>query len=515
MRRRTLRLVVAAHVAALVFAAATAGARPGGGSSFKGSSSSGRSSSSSSSGFSSSISHTPSYSRSPSSSSSDDSGGGSLLFALLLLAVFGGGPALLAIVLRGVGKRLDWSTGDGSSGATEETVEESPRQSALRDQLDRMRGRDPDFSVLLFEDFVYMLYAQAHTLRGRGRTDLLAPWLAPGAQAALATQPGLVEVRGIVIGAMRWLAVEGTEGDDDAEVTVELETNLGEVDAAGAERTFYRVERWTLARPASVRSKPPERMRVVGCPNCGAPLDGIVGGTCGYCQAAADAGVFDWQVVDVELTASEQRGPMLTSDVAEQGTDLPTVTAPGWEQRWTALASRDPALDWGALSARIGLVFAEMQVAWSTRAWKRARPYVSDNLFQMLAYWIDAYTRQKLRNVTRDAKIERIEVCDVRSDRWYDAITVRVFASSFDWTESDDGRVVAGNPNRTRRYTEYWTLMRAAGRGGPARSDAACPNCGGPVEVTMAGECAYCRAKVTSGAFDWVLSRIEQDEAYG
>jgi hypothetical protein len=30
----------------------------------------------------------------------------------------------------------------------------------------------------------------------------------------------------------------------------------------------------------------------------------------------------------------------------------------------------------------------------------------------------------------------------------------------------------------------------------------------------MAGVCEYCQGKVTSGEFDWVLSRIEQDEAY-
>jgi len=30
----------------------------------------------------------------------------------------------------------------------------------------------------------------------------------------------------------------------------------------------------------------------------------------------------------------------------------------------------------------------------------------------------------------------------------------------------------------------------------------------------MAGVCEYCHGKITSGEFDWVLSRIEQDEAY-
>jgi hypothetical protein len=30
----------------------------------------------------------------------------------------------------------------------------------------------------------------------------------------------------------------------------------------------------------------------------------------------------------------------------------------------------------------------------------------------------------------------------------------------------------------------------------------------------MAGTCSYCSAHITRGEFDWVLSKIEQDEAY-
>ena len=41
-----------------------------------------------------------------------------------------------------------------------------------------------------------------------------------------------------------------------------------------------------------------------------------------------------------------------------------------------------------------------------------------------------------------------------------------------------------------------------------------CPNCGALLKINMAGVCEYCNGKLSSGAFDWVLSRIEQDEAY-
>ncbi|MEO7035575.1 MAG: hypothetical protein ABI548_16740, partial [Polyangiaceae bacterium] len=89
------------------------------------------------------------------------------------------------------------------------------------------------------------------------------------------------------------------------------------------------------------------------------------------------------------------------------------------------------------------------------------------------------------------------------------------FASGLDYTISDDGKVLSGNRRRPRTYSEYWTLIRGSSRKGQARQDPNCPHCGAPFKVGMSGQCEYCRVKVTAGEFDWVLSRIEQDESYG
>jgi hypothetical protein len=159
-------------------------------------------------------------------------------------------------------------------------------------------------------------------------------------------------------------------------------------------------------------------------------------------------------------------------------------------------------------------VFGELQEAWSNRAWARARPYVSDRLFQSLSWWMEAYEGDRLRNVTEGGQVSRIELCRVESDRWYDALTVRVHANSLDYTIGDDGRLRAGSRKRRRAYTEYWTLIRGAQVKRAASADKRCPKCGASLKIDMAGSCEYCQARVTSGEFDWVLSMIEQDEAY-
>jgi hypothetical protein len=130
-------------------------------------------------------------------------------------------------------------------------------------------------------------------------------------------------------------------------------------------------------------------------------------------------------------------------------------------------------------------------------------------------FWVEAYKQQHLRNVTENARILGMELARVGRDRFFDAITVRLWATSLDYTLADDGgRVVSGSRSKERRYTEYWTIIRSAQKKGPTRTDRVCPNCGAPLQINMAGVCGYCKVKVTAGDFDWVLSRIEQDEVY-
>jgi predicted amidophosphoribosyltransferase len=80
--------------------------------------------------------------------------------------------------------------------------------------------------------------------------------------------------------------------------------------------------------------------------------------------------------------------------------------------------------------------------------------------------------------------------------------------------KSETGQVVRGSKHSERAYSEYWTLIRSAGRKGAPKAEPACGNCGAPLAITMAGACEHCGAHLTAGEFDWVLSKIEQDDTY-
>lgn len=508
--RSILRPLLAPLLALALLGPTGALGRPGGGNSYSGSS---HSSSSRSSG---SFSHSfggGSY--------GSGSFGGPMVFGdgdiptwLILLGL----AALVVIALVVVPRYLEWQRQQQGDGGDEEPI---PRMDggtpAARRELARLREElDPDFSLVLFQDFLYALFAEAHQARARGaRMDQLAPYLAEQARQALraGTQPD--EVKGVIVGALRVEAAGGMEAES-AQVAADVvfESNYTEV-LSGQERTLYAVERWSLVRGKQARSRPPEKVRAFTCPSCGAPLSALRGSTCSYCQRVVDTGEFDWLVTNVEVMTLEPRGALFSQgEVEEVGTELPTVVDGDLNARMQAFQQRDPSFDWERLQARVGLVFGELQEAWSNREWTRARPYVSDRLFQSLSWWMDAYKRDRLRNVTEGGRITGIELCRVDSDRWYDALTIRVHASSLDYTIGDDGRLRAGSRTAPREYTEYWTLIRGAQVKRAASADKSCPKCGAPLKIDMAGSCEYCQARVTSGEFDWVLSMIEQDESY-
>ncbi len=317
---------------------------------------------------------------------------------------------------------------------------------------------------------------------------------------------------------MRYVTISGLEQHSiGVSVDVAFEANYTEVRAGGKQQTYYVAEAWRLFRRHGVQSRPPEKAAVFACPSCGAALSEIHGATCAYCGNRVDTGAFDWVVQQVELIERQARGPQLTGTTAEEGTNLPSVLAPDLQARLANLQARDPTFDWPAFEQRLRLIYDALNTAWTTRDWQKARPFVSDNLFHMQQFWIDAYQQAKLTNVLEQMRVERVQPAAVTHDKWYDAITVRVYATGLDYTVRDsDHHVVGGSKSRARRYSEYWTLIRGTGTAGKqATSDPVCPNCGAPLDkITMAGECEYCGATVTTGKFDWVLSRIEQDEVY-
>ncbi|HUT94577.1 MAG TPA: TIM44-like domain-containing protein [Thermoguttaceae bacterium] len=408
---------------------------------------------------------------------------------------------------------------------------------AVRSRLEQLRRHDPNFSEILFMDFACALYARVQEARGRGDLKTYQPYLGPGAMRELEQVGGRerqevrefvrkrdgaapprekLDVRGVIVGGAQ--ITEVTDPQRDAiSISVRFETNYTEAYGDGPsarENTFYCEEVWKFARRRDVLSLPPEKIGALGCPHCGSTAERLPDDSCPHCGVKMVAGKFHWFVMSIAVLRREARGPLLTSDVPEAGTDLATVVQPNYTAARDQFAVANPAFSWERTEARFRHVFLELQQDWTTLQWERARPYQSDQLFQSHYFWIREYQRQGLRNVLEDVHIRRLRPVKIASDAFFDAITVRIWANMKDYTIDAAGKVVCGSPHRARRFTEYWTFIRRRGVKESEKEDSACPNCGAPLKINMAGICEFCEGKITTGEFDWVLSRIEQDEAY-
>ena len=441
-----------------------------------------------------------------------------LLFHLIRLAFYypAIGLPLIGIVVLG----LVW--------AWRVRVKNRDWDSGPRAQLDRaidlgaVRRLDPDFSQVLFEDFAFRLFGAAHRARAGGEAtlDQLAPYVAPPARRALAQrEPVGAPIASVVIGAMRVFRADVPERPVDdrgrperVRIGLELEANV-----TAGDHTYFSVETWLLGRDAGTRSKPPDPSRQFTCPNCGAPWQASTTGsqTCSYCNQVVDNGRFDWVVEQIVLESLDQRAPTIARTVEERGTDLETYVQPGFDTRWMSLLQDDSALTDTDVIARVEKIYAGLMRDWANNDLAPSRGLISDGLYDYLTYWIDAYRRQGLRNELVDMHITHTAMCKLVRDRWYDALTIRIFATGKDFVIAEaSGDLVRGSRSRDRDYSEYWTLIRSSVRRGPARADDNCPNCGAPRVVTMAGACDHCGVHITAGEFDWVLSKIEQDDSY-
>lgn len=382
--------------------------------------------------------------------------------------------------------------------------------------LGDVKAADANFSEPAFLSFAHLLFTRFQEARGKHDLAALGPYISPKIQAAVnSAQDGLTEVSEVLVGASRFLPAGGAD-PSQLKIRVEFEATYTEV-GRGGKREFYTVEAWTFSKQRGVLSKSPDEMLKLGCPSCGNNGEIKPDGVCPFCEKVVNRGNFQWTIVDMRVTTKDKKPPIeLGSGGEEAGTDLPTIMMPGFEAERRAFLGRHPDFVWEEFRNRVVAIFTNLQAAWSSLDFDKARPFEADVLYDTHRYWIERYKQQGLRNCLEDVQVKQVTPCRIEKDAFYERITVRVFASMRDWTVDSQGKVVAGDPKRPRVFTEYWTFIQRVGSQSKLSDDLAkCPHCGAPLKVSQTGICEYCESKVASGDFDWVLSSIEQDESYG
>ncbi len=431
------------------------------------------------------------------------------------------GIPLLLVFVVGVGIRFMFFDGRtpsfGSVGVDNNPYsdfEPQPRRRSRNTSLGPLLTEDPAFSVPVFLDFAGLVYRRAlnatRTPEGSDSWSALEPFVSERARGQLLGAYGDRDVTDVIVGATR---IRKVQVRNRHRIQVEFETNLT---TTNGQR--YVKSSWWFEREGGATSLGPQDTMALGCPNCGNPVETDTMGQCTTCGSPITKGQLQWQVATVQVDSERAVTPpklSLSSGGKEPGVFEPTVFQDGLGSKLRAFRGRHPDFDTDRFKQRVNDVYFALQNAWSANTWDDARPFVTDPLYQQLRFWIEGYKQAGLRNQLTDIALHEVQIVKVSDDAWYESITVRIMGSMKDATLNEKGEVVSGNADKSRTFSEYWTFLRASGTGADSKPADSCPSCGAPLDrIGSSGVCGYCDSKITTGQFDWVLSRIDQPEVY-
>jgi predicted lipid-binding transport protein (Tim44 family) len=266
-------------------------------------------------------------------------------------------------------------------------------------------------------------------------------------------------------------------------------------------------ERWTFTRSASARTAMNGGVIASKCPACGAELRLGLDGVCAHCKASITNGAVDWVVSEVQSAAF-----VGYSADSSLGMAAPTVA-----DGVATLTSSDKDFSMPAFEARVKTAFLALQDAWCNRKLDAGRAFMSPGAYFSWSAQLETMAGEGRRNVLEHLEVRGIDPIRVIHGRVFDDLTVRITAVAADFDVDGSGKIVFGDRS-VRPFKEDWTFQRSVGvatSNKPGTLENTCPSCGAPVSLTQLGECRYCKAAVTSGKFDWVVSRIDQEDGPG
>lgn len=387
---------------------------------------------------------------------------------------------------------------------------------ALPAAVETIRAQDPDFEMENFLQRAEMTFFLVK--RGMQKNDaaLLRPYLNDATFAAVSQNIGLLKTQhqhalleSLNVRALHLVNAECTDQGQSLQVHFDLVYRAKTLDDANRvvkdEGTDGRHgEQWTFVRKAGARTPVAGGVTASRCPACGAELKLSLDGTCTHCKASVTNGSVDWVVANV------QPAPFL----GFSGDSLYAVAAPTFAEGIASLRAADAAFSMDVFRTRVRTGFLALQDAWCRQNMDAGRAFLSPGAYFAWQAQLETMVAEGRRNVMENIEVRSIEPALVVHGRVFDDLTVRITAACADYEIDKDGKLVFGD-RTVRPFTEEWTFQRSVGvatSNKPGTLENTCPSCGAPVALTQIGECRYCKAAVTSGKFDWVVSRIEQED---
>jgi predicted lipid-binding transport protein (Tim44 family) len=138
------------------------------------------------------------------------------------------------------------------------------------------------------------------------------------------------------------------------------------------------------------------------------------------------------------------------------------------------------------------------------------RPYLNDAMFSFVSQSIAQAKTQHRHALLESLNVRGIAVEDADCNAQGQRIQVH-FDLVYRAKTLDDTNQVVNDEGQDRAHAEQWTFTRSAAartavNGGVIASR--CPVCGAELRLNLDGTCAHCKASVTNGSVDWVVSEV-------
>ena len=427
---------------------------------------------------------------------------------------------IVTMLIRHIVRRLK-ARRTGGGGAAAQPVSAASAagdaaQSVTGSTVDAIRTQDPDFEIETFLQRAEMTFFLVK--RGLQNNDVLAirPHVDDTLFAALSTRIAQtkLEHRRIVLESLnvRGLALENAVCSTQRQTlqvhfdlvyrAKTLDESRRIVSDEGEDRKH--AELWTFMRSGTARTPSGGGVVASKCPACGAELRLGMDGTCAHCKSVVTNGTFDWVACDIQDTVVGARA----------GNGSLGMAAPTLADGLAMLMAADKAFSMDAFKRRAKTAFLALQDAWCKQTLDSGRAFLSPGAYFAWSAQLEAMSGEGRRNVMEHLSIQTIEPLRLVHGRVFDDLTVRITAVAADFEVDQSGRIVFGD-RTVRPFAEDWTFQRSIGVSTstkPGTLENTCPSCGAPLSLTQIGECRYCKAAVVSGRFDWVVSRIEQED---
>jgi len=382
--------------------------------------------------------------------------------------------------------------------------------------IETIRGLDPGFEMETFLQRAEMTFFLVKRGIQRNDTAAIRPYLNDAmfaavsqsiAQAKTQHRHALLESLNI-----RGVAIEAAECDAQGQrlqVHFDLVYRAKMLDDSnqvvgdeGQDRAH--AEQWTFTRSAAARTAVNGGAVASRCPVCGAELRLNLDGTCAHCKASVTNGSVDWVVSEVRPA----------NFAGYSGESVLGVQAPSIPEGVAALTAADQDFSLNVFEGRVKTAFLALQEAWCKQNLDAGRAFLSPGAYFAWSAQLETMAAEGRRDVMENLSVRGIQPIRIVHGRVFDDLTVRISAAAADYEVDKANKIVFGDRN-VRPFMEDWTFQRSVGvstSSKPGTLENTCPRCGAPIALTQIGECRYCKAAVTSGKFDWVVSRIDQED---